>query len=267
MVQRGNRFYGLMFVAALGFQLQNHIVLAKPPLSEEEQTTLQARHQEIIRRTTKGIEESPKKTALYSERGDARFFAGDFPGAVADYEKMVELEPKLATSHWRRGIAYFYAEKYREAANQFEIYHTFDDVDRENGIWRFFSQTKAYGLKKSQAGLLKYKKDDREPFPDVYRLFANKITPEQIVENINKAKLTPTESQKREFYAHLYIGLNHALHDRAKEAKTHLAKAIENKWAIDAGFGPNYMWHVGRVNYDLLMKESSRPETKSPENP
>ena len=109
---------------------------------------------------------------------------------------MVELDPKIAPSHWRRGIAYFYAKKYKQAANQFEIYHTFDDVDRENGIWRFFSQAKAYGLKKAREGLLKYEKDDREPFPDVYRLFAEEITPEQILDRIRDAKITDRRTRE-----------------------------------------------------------------------
>ncbi len=179
---------------------------------------------------------------------------------MADYEKMVELDPKTAPSHWRRGIAYFYAKKYKEAAHQFEIYHTFDNVDRENGIWRFFSQTKADGLKTAKAGLLKYEKDDREPFPDVYRLFAEEITPDQILARISQAKISPEERQKREFYAQLYIGLNHALHNRNKLAQKHLAEAIKNPWPKNAGYGPKYMWQVGRVQYDLLKE--TKPPTK-----
>jgi lipoprotein NlpI len=229
-----------------------------PPLSETEKAELNAKFQATIEKTTKQIAESPEKTSLYSERGDARFFAGDFPGAVKDYEKMVELNEKLASSHWRRGIAYFYAKDYKKAANQFEIYHTFDDVDRENGIWRFFSQTKAFGLKKAREGLLKYEKDDREPFPDVYRLFAEEITPEEILKRIADAEVSTAERRKREFYAHLYIGLNHALHDRDAAAKKHLAEAVKNKWPREAGYGPNYMWHVGRVHYDLLAKKTAK---------
>ncbi len=195
-------------------------------------------------------------------RGSSRAIS---PERVADYEKMVELDPKLATSHWRRGIAYFYAKQYKDAANQFEIYHSFDDVDRENGIWRFFSQTKAYGLEKAKEGLLKYEKDDREPFPDVYRLFAEQITPEQILDRIAKADIDDEEREKREFYAHLYIGLNHAIQNRKEPARKHLAEAVKNKWGRKAGYGPHYMWQVGRVHYDLLAQADAAPSnTKKP---
>ncbi len=242
--------------------VQTHSTRAEEhPLSEARRAELKSQFQKVIEKTTAQIKADPDRTPSYSQRGDARFFLGDFAGAVADYEKMVELEPKIAPSHWRRGIAYFYDKKYKQAANQFETYHTFDDVDRENGIWRFFSQTKAYGLKKAREGLLKYEKDDREPFPDVYRLFAEEITPDQILKQIQDAKIPDEERQKREFYAHLYIGLNHALHNRRGPALKHLAAATKNTWAQDAGFGPNYMWHVGRVHYDLLLKEKPKPET------
>lgn len=249
----------LGLILGLATQLSFSVTAAEDhPLPDKKRKELTAKLQATIAKTTKQIEADPNQVSLYSQRGDARFFAGDFPGAVADYEKMVELNPQLASSHWRRGIAYFYAKQYKKAANQFEIYHTFDDVDRENGIWRFFSQAKAYDLKKAREGLLKYEKDDREPFPDVYRLFAEEITPEKILERIREAKISDEEREKRLFYAHLYIGLNHALHDRDNPAQKHLAEAIKNEWPQDAGYGPNYMWHVGRVHYDLLAKKARK---------
>ena len=38
-----------------------------------------------------------------------------------------------------------------------------------------------------------------------------------------------------------------------EEASKHLHKAVANPWAPTAGYGPEYMWHVGRVHYDLLV--------------
>jgi lipoprotein NlpI len=187
-----------------------------------------------------------------SARGDAHFKLGEFPKAVAEYEKMVELDPSIEKSHWRRGIAYFYAGQYDKAAHQFEIYDTFDNVDRENGIWRYFSQLKAHGKEKAQKGLLKYEKDDREPFPDVYQLFEGKRTPDQILEKIKAAEISDEARESRYFYAHLYIGLNFAVEGKKVDAIPHLRKATANTWGPKAGFGPNYMWHVGRLHYDLL---------------
>lgn len=189
-----------------------------------------------------------------SARGDAHFKLAEFDKAVAEYETMVELDPSLEKSHWRRGIAYFYAGKYEKAARQFEIYNTFDNVDRENGIWRYFSQYKAFGKEKAREGLLKYAKDDREPFPDVYQLFEGKRTPEQILEKIKSASIDDDQRESRYFYAHLYIGLNFAVENKPDDAVAHLKKAVANTWGPKAGYGPSYMWHVGRLHHDLLKK-------------
>lgn len=233
-----------------------------PPLSAEARKRLQSDLEAAVERGDAAVEKDAKSVAAYSARGDARFFLGRFEEAVADYDKMVELDPRRGNSHWRRGIARFYAGDHDGAAEQFEAYHTFDNVDRENGIWRYLSQHRAKGRKKAREGLLKYEKTDREPFPDVYRLFAGEITPEKIVANIEAAKVTENEKRSRRFYAHLYIGLNHAVEGRDAAALEHLAKATANDWPRTAGYGPHYMWQVGRLHYELLAekKRNEQPE-------
>ncbi len=223
------------------------------PLPEKQRKELATSLDEQIAQFTKQLEADPKKVGFYSRRGDAYFFRGRFKESVADYEKMVELDPRLEKSHWRRGIAWFYAGDFKQAAHQFEIYDTFDNIDRENGIWRFFSQAKAYDVKRARKGLLKYKKDDREPFPSVYKLFGETMTPTEILAAIAEAKIDKDEREKRLFYAQLYIGLNYDIHGDAKKAKAHLREAVANKWGPTAGYGPSYMWHVGRLHYDKLQ--------------
>ncbi len=237
-----------LWLTLLAFQAAGH------PLADGERAKIKQAQEEAAARATKQIEADPKKTDAYSRRGDARLFLGDFKGAVADYDEMVELDGELAASHWRRGIAYFYAGRHEDAAKQFEAYHSHDDVDRENGIWRYLSQHKAQGRGKAREGLLKYKKDDREPFPSVYQLFAEKITPEEILAQIKSASIDDDEREKRYFYAHLYIGLNFAVEGKPEPAESHLKRATASRWACGAGFGPAYMWHVGRLHYEQLAR-------------
>lgn len=256
--------YRLSLILVSG--LASFAVAAEPleehPLSAEKREAIADSFRTRSERLTKQIADEPDSLALYSSRGDARFFLADFDGAVADYEKMVELKPDVATSHWRRGIAYFYAGKPKEAAHQFEIYHSFDDVDRENGIWRFFSQAKAQGFEKAREGLLKYKKDDREPFPAVYELFAGRRKPDEILKGIREANLGKEGREQRMFYAELYIGLNYAVEDKPDLARAHLKEAVANTWGPTAGYGPTYMWHVGRVHYDQLRARAMKEPGK-----
>jgi lipoprotein NlpI len=229
------------------------------PLPEKQRQELATSLDEQIAQFTKRLEADPKKVGFYSRRGDAYFFRGRFKESVADYQKMVELDPKLEKSHWRRGIAWFYAGDFKQAAHQFEIYDTFDNIDRENGIWRFFSQAKAYGVKRARKGLLKYKKDDREPFPSVYKLFGETMTPAEILAAIAEANIDKDEREKRLFFAQLYIGLNYDIHGDSKKAEIHLREAVANKWGPTAGGGPSYMWHVGRLHYNRLREKNNKP--------
>ena len=225
------------------------------PLTEPERRTLREGFEGELERQSASLEKDAKQIGSYSRRGDARFFLGKFAEAVSDYDRMVELEPDRDASHWRRGIAYFYAGEVAKAAAQFERYHTVDNVDRENGIWRFLSQTKAFGIEKARQGLLKYEKTDREPFPDVYRMFAGEISGLEVLENIETAALPPAELEKRRFYAHLYVGLMAVVTGRSEDALFHLRQSTANDWGRNAGFGPSYMWHVGRVHYERLLNE------------
>lgn len=242
----------------LGLWLSSGGFAADAPLSADRVERMQKSFQESEAKLTAEIAVQPDNLDLYSQRGDALFFQGKFQDAVVDYDKMVVIDSKLETSHWRRGIACFYAEDYDQAAHQFEIYHTFDQVDRENGIWRYLSQVKSIGREKARKGLLKYSKDDREPFPSVYKLFAGEIAPEKILADIAAAEIGKDDRAKRLFYAELYIGLNHFVEDEPEAAQRHLAEAVKNEWGRKAGYGPNYMWHVGRLQEELLRKSLAK---------
>jgi lipoprotein NlpI len=231
---------------------------ATAPLSAEQTAQLTKSLEKVLEDSAKTIEAEPKNVNAYSRHGDACFFLGKFDQAVADYDQMIKLEESLSNSHWRRGIALFYAGKYKEAAAQFDRYHLVDQVDRENGIWQFLSQHKGLGKDKAREDLLKYEKDDREPFPAVYKLFAGTITPADILAQIEAAEISKVEREKRLFYSHLYIGLNYAVEDNPEAAQRHLRLATQNTWGPAAGYGPNYMWHVGRLHEELLRKQAEK---------
>ena len=186
------------------------------------------------------IKENPNLVRGWSSRGDMRLFLGNFEGAKLDYEKMIELNPELEVSHWRLGIAYFYLEEYDKAARQFQIYHNYDAVDRENGIWRFMSQFKSNGLNAAREGLLKYEKDDRPPYPLLYEMFAGRLSPDEVFSNIETANYSKDYRERVLFHATLYAGIYLELVEKNQEtAKNMLKKAFENIYGQSTG---TYMW-------------------------
>lgn len=230
------------------------------PLTTDEQKNLSAEFEATLKQFKKPSPDTPNATQIHSRRGDALFFLGRFQESVSEYQTMVQLDSSLDASHWRLGIALFFAGQPDQAAAQFDKYHSFDNVDRENGIWRYLSHYKAHGAEQAKKELLRYEKDDREPFPAVYRLFDETLTPEQALRTIPD-DLPDTERDKRLFYTELYIGMHAVVRGQTEPAIKHLKLATSRRWPRKAGFGPNYMWHVGRVQLNLLLTEREKQST------
>jgi lipoprotein NlpI len=224
---------------------------------------LSKRFQEQEKKASLAIKENPQLVRGWSGRGDMRLFLGDFKGAKSDFEKMIQLDPSLEVSHWRLGIAYFYLKEYDKAARQFEIYHNYDAIDRENGIWRFMSQFKSKGLRTAREGLLTYKKDDRPPYPLLYEMFAGRLKPDEVFTEIEKVNYPENYRNRVLFHATLYVGIYLELVEGNKEmAGNLLRKAFENKYGRASG---TYMWQVARLHYFQLLsrKVDDSPVTDS----
>ena len=112
-------------------------------------------------------------------------------------DRMVEIDPSVLPLHWRRGLALYYVGRYEDSAKQFERYFEQDKSDRENGIWRFYAQTKQYGIEEARRRLLPYVQPDRAPLPDVYDLCAGKLTVLKLEERLSPSGLPAAEQAKR----------------------------------------------------------------------
>lgn len=241
------RFFLFFFVPFISNYLGAEVDL---PTSEE-LSKLEKKYSEIDRTCTKRILKNPVEISSFSSRGDARLFLGDFKGARLDYEKMIELNPNLEISHWRLGIAYFYLSEFKMASRQFEIYHQFDEVDRENGIWRFMSQYKEYGLGYARKGLLTYNKNDRPPYPWLYLMFSGVLSPDAVFQKIKEEAFHKEYEIRVLFHANLYVGIYLELTgDSPKEALLYLSRAVSNEYGKSTG---TYMWQVARLHYAKLL--------------
>jgi lipoprotein NlpI len=234
------------------------------PLYQRHTERIDKTYQEVIKKQTVAIEADPANDRAYSRRGDAYFFTGQYDKAVTDYEKMVELDPEIAVQHWRLGLAYYYAGQFAKTARQLGLYHAYDDQDRENGIWIFLAQAQADGVAKAREKMIRYKKDDRPPLPDVYRMFEGKLTAEELLKRIEaeiKQKGLPKATrEQRMFYAHLYVGLFAEAEKKPQQARESFLAATEQAWPLKAGGGPAYMWHCARLRLMELDKATAAQE-------
>ena len=233
-------------------------------LTKTDHAKIEKQQREVLRQNPVPTEGDAGAVDVHSRRGDAFLFLGRSSDAVREYRAMVTLQPRLDASHWRLGIAYYLAGQPEKAAAQFERYHAFDNVDRENGIWRFLSHHRAFGAERARKELLRYSRDDREPFPAVYRMFDGSITPEQALRQI-PSELPKQEREKRLFYTELYVGMLHSVRDEDAAAVAILSKAVSRDWPRGAGFGPAWMWQVARLEHDRLREKVDK--SKSDQTP
>ncbi len=257
----------IVLLAGLGLLAVTSLMTADDPwphpLSASDRAQMRKQWEEDIAGMSKEIDANPDIGALVAKRGDLLFFCGEFAKAVRDYERISELNPALDASHWRLGIAYFYAGQPEKSAAQFDKFFVSDDVDREAGLWRYIAQAPTLGTDKARDGLHKYTKEDRDPMPAIYRLFEEKFTPDKVLNSIDP-KLPKSLREQRQFYIDLYLGLWHDAHKRPKEALPYLRAATASRWGRTASYGPNYMWHVARLHFERLAEQERLAEKKKP---
>jgi lipoprotein NlpI len=190
----------------------------------------------------------PKLAEAYDFRGSSQFKRGKFAEAVADFDRFLALRPAEAPGHWRRGIALYYVGRYADGRQQFKGYESVDTNDVENAVWHFLCNARLIGIDKARTELLKIGKDRRVPMMQVYELFAGKLKPDDVLKAAREGHPPAAQLNARLFYAHLYLGLYAEAAGDKKLALEHLTEAAQ-KHKIG-----HYMWDVARVHMELLKK-------------
>ena len=68
----------------------------------------------------KAIEIKPDFTEVYCVRGDVKQRKGDLEGAFADYNKVIEMNPRLALAYYARGLLNYDSQKFTDALADFQ---------------------------------------------------------------------------------------------------------------------------------------------------
>ena len=170
------------------------------------------------------------------------FQSGRFQQAADEFDMVAKLEPGLAPQLWQRGIALYYAGRYKDCRAQFELHRTVNPNDVENAAWHFLCVARQESPEKARAALLPVGPDPRVPMRQIYQMFRGEMTPEKMLASAG------TEPQSQ-FYAHLYAGLYFEAIGNKKGAVEQITIAAEDRYS---GFG--YMYTVARLHRDLLRR-------------
>ena len=198
----------------------------------------------------------PADIRAVQRRGEDHFRQGRFKESVADFDRVIALDPSREPYHWQRGISLYYAGEYKRGAEQFEKHRTVNPDDVENAAWHYVCVARASGVEKAKASLIPIAEDARVPMMKIHALFAGKATPRDVLDAAESNGAKGDRLKLQQFYAHLYVGLYHEAQGEAKAAREHILLAEKHA-------GDDYMGDVARVHAALFKRADSAPETNT----
>ena len=209
-------------------------------------------HQRAIADYDRLLELEPGSAEAFDQRGSQYFMLGHITQSIADFDRSIQLRPQQEPWHWKRGISYYYAGRFDQGRRQFEGYQTVDDNDVENAVWRYLCMARGQGVAIARDSLLPIKRDGRVPMMEVYSLYGGQATSEDVLRAARAGNPSPAALNERLFYAHLYLGLYYEAAGDATRARDHLATAAESHKI------GHYMWNVADVHVKRLKKQGDK---------
>lgn len=205
-------------------------------------------HRQAIADYDAVVKLDPKLVEVYNRRGSEHFKLGHIEASIADFDRAIELDPKQEPYHWQRGISYYYAGLYRKGRDQFQSHQRVNANDVENAVWHFLCGARLDGVNQARQSLLNIQGDPRVPMMEIYRLFKGEGTIEEVMRAARAGEGDAALKQRQLFYAHLYLGLYHEAMGDETEARRNLVLAAD-RYPVN-----HYMGDVARVHAERLRR-------------
>ncbi len=191
----------------------------------------------------KVMEIDPTRKDVQGARAIAHFMLGHIKESVVDFDAYVASLPGgVSPNQWQRGIALYYAGRFEDGVKQFEEHQKVNPDDVENSAWHFFCMAKWKGLKAARDSVIPSAGDDRVPMMKVLEMLRGTATPEDVIGTAGAGNLRQKTLNRQLFYAHLYVGLYYDSIGEGAKAKEHIKTAAE-KYVV-----PDYMYDVAKVH-------------------
>jgi lipoprotein NlpI len=173
------------------------------------------------------------------DRAVADFRSGRIAESAAGFDRVAKMVPAYAPQLWQRGIALYYAGRYKDCREQFESHRTVNPNDVENAAWHFLCVARGESPEKARAALLPVGDDARRPMREIYQIFRGEFAPDRLLPAAG-------ETVEAQFYAHLYLGLYFEALGQKERAREHIAAAASDRYTAGG-----YMHDVARVHLRL----------------
>jgi lipoprotein NlpI len=177
------------------------------------------------------------------DRAVADFRNGRVVESAAGFDNLAKLIPQQAPELWQRGIALYYAGRYKDCRAQFESHRTVNPNDVENAAWHFLCVARAESPEKARSALLPVGPDSRVPMRQVYEMFRGKLTPQDVL-------AAAGDQPDGQFYSRLYVGLYYEALGNKPLALENIKAAAADRFAAVGG----YMHTVAKVHLGILQR-------------
>jgi tetratricopeptide (TPR) repeat protein len=192
-----------------------------------------------LQRLTRHLDTDLHRPKVYIERGMTYFKLGHIAEAIADFDRAEHLNPALTPYLWQRGLAYYYARRFADGAQQFEVDLTVNKHDVEETVWRYLCQAQLQSAQVAREGLLSVQNDSRPVMGWIYQLFAGGCHAETVLAQYRGA------GQREQFYSYLYVGLYYEAERDKSRARQYITQAAAMQIVDD------YMGWVAMVHQRL----------------
>ncbi|MEH2158098.1 tetratricopeptide repeat protein [Nostoc sp.] len=192
-----------------------------------------------LQRWNETIRNQPKNPNVYIRRGMVNFQLANIDESIQDFDMAEQLDARIKSYLWQRGLSYYYAERFTEGAEQFEIDLTVNAQDVEETVWRYLCIARSFGVEQARNSLLTVKNDPRRIMQRVYDFYAGNCAADDVL------TVGQSEGIKGNFYSHLYLGLYYEAENNLDLAQEYIVKAADN-YKID-----DYMWYLAEVHKTL----------------
>lgn len=214
--------------------------------------------------------------------GARAFMEGKIDEALRHWDRQIAEDPESGPHHWQRGLALYYAGRYKEGREQFEAHRKVNPEDVENAAWHFLCVARQESPAAARKVFIPIGRDGRVPMREIHALYAGTGSVEAVraaaeagadepadtkaadaadaakpsagVKELPdstrgktppRRKISAGELRNQRCYAGLYIGLYHEVMGDPAKAEQAMVEAA-GKYRMD-----HYMGKVAQVHCKL----------------
>jgi len=155
----------------------------------------------------------------------------DIDKSLEIYDAMIQADPRRKPYLWQRGLSLYYAQRYKDGAEQFAADVAVNPNDTEEQIWHLLclAQLMEGGLEAARPMQLKVGRDRRPVMRAVQSLFLSGENETEVVELAERGDIGS------QFYAKLYLSLYYESLGNAGQAGKWMSQAIATDYAKSIG--------------------------------